>query len=672
MAGVQTPRAQGALHLPLNTLALRRGGLIKAVMLRANALAEADPARPVVIEVLAFQPRLVEDVADLVARGFLDPRVHVRSVLRALDPLTPPATVDDPIAGCVHSAAAPPASTPTLRPDPRLVVLAEPALPAAGTKRSTALDDAGRLRFVDVVDTEGRRLRREEYGTDDRLLRVQYHRPGDGRPVTHRWLSSTGECFLAVWQNPGSRFWGHAFALLDGTLVALSTPQILYRAVFEHLLRTERDPVLFSEFRDQLPNLPGLGFDPVVPAVKHPTLRRVAVVHSNHALQGESGPPLRSSPNFAALLDSLGRWDMLVTATERQRADIATQYGHPERVTVIPHFAPPPRGASAAAVDPDRFVLVARIHRKKRVDEALQAFRLVVDQNPKARLEVYGFGYGDELEDRIMALVGELGLARSVTFKGFVEDASSIYEGACATVQTSESEGFGMALLESLSDGVPVVAYDVAYGAREAIRDGVDGYVVPWGDRQAMAERLLAISRDPQLRARLGAEGPIGVARFSRERYVREWDAAIAALPVRVDDAAPPDAAVVDGQLRLRFTLTKPGVAVVRRRDKSETFEAELAADGSAALALPTASAGDILDVFLRVDGTERRVTFAGTGASDDRTWRVYATEHGNLSVKKEAPKAAAPRSVARPSAPQISLSRRAWRKVRTQSKRGR
>ena len=77
------------LHLPLNTLALRRGGLVTAVLRRANLLAAAELFAGVRIEVLGLQPRLSADVEGLRASGHLHPGVAVRSVLRSLDPSAP-------------------------------------------------------------------------------------------------------------------------------------------------------------------------------------------------------------------------------------------------------------------------------------------------------------------------------------------------------------------------------------------------------------------------------------------------------------------------------------------------------------------------------------------------------------------------------------------------------
>jgi poly(glycerol-phosphate) alpha-glucosyltransferase len=636
---------RGTLHLPVNTLALRRGGLVKAVMLRANALASADASRHVVIEVLSYQRRLEEDVAELVRRGFLDPRVHVRSVLRSFDPSRPDGSDADPIPGCAHHGIPFDGSQrvghPVVDPavDPRAVVLADPGARTIHRRLLNrlhptvrTLDDAGRLQHVDVYDRRAALLHRIEYGSGDRVNRILDFRKGDSRPVAQRWIGVDGRCFLAVWLRPGGRDWGTAYVAHDG-LKALATPKQLYVLALEHALRDERDPVLFSEFRESLANLPGRGFDDIALGVRHATLRRVAVIHSNHALSGNRTLPLRSSPNFAALLTDLVSWDMVVTATEAQRDAIAEQYGNRDRLMAIPHYAPDsPEHLDARAYDPNRFVLVARIHRKKRVDEAIHAFRLVVDQNPEARLEIFGFGYGDELQTRIRSLVDELGLGKHIDFRGFIEDTASIYAGACASLQTSESEGFGMALLESLAGGIPVVAYDVAYGASEAIRDGIDGYVVPWGDRAAMAQRLLALSTDPELRARLAAEGPAGAARFSRDRYVAEWTAALAGLPVLDSEATVLSARVLREHLEL--TADGQGDVVLRPRGGGDDIEAPII-DGAARVPLPALTEGKIVDVYLRDERGERRALFAGRAESDDPTWLVYATAYGNLSVKR-------------------------------------
>ncbi len=54
---------------------------------------------------------------------------------------------------------------------------------------------------------------------------------------------------------------------------------------------------------------------------------------------------------------------------------------------------------------------------------------------------------------------------------------------------TSSFEGYPLATLESMSRGCPVVSYDIRYGPREQISDGVDGFLVPPGDIELLAQR---------------------------------------------------------------------------------------------------------------------------------------------------------------------------------------
>ncbi len=58
-------------------------------------------------------------------------------------------------------------------------------------------------------------------------------------------------------------------------------------------------------------------------------------------------------------------------------------------------------------------------------------------------------------------------------------------------LSTSKMEGFGLAILESLSVGTPVISYDIDYGPSEPIQDGFNGYLVPKGDINQMVERLI-------------------------------------------------------------------------------------------------------------------------------------------------------------------------------------
>jgi glycosyltransferase involved in cell wall biosynthesis len=73
-------------------------------------------------------------------------------------------------------------------------------------------------------------------------------------------------------------------------------------------------------------------------------------------------------------------------------------------------------------------------------------------------------------------------------------------------VLSSRAEGFSNAILEYMAAARPVVATDVG-GAREVIREGETGYLVPSGDDVKMAARLIELLRDPAKARRMGDEG---------------------------------------------------------------------------------------------------------------------------------------------------------------------
>ena len=88
---------------------------------------------------------------------------------------------------------------------------------------------------------------------------------------------------------------------------------------------------------------------------------------------------------------------------------------------------------------------------------------------------------------------------------------------------TSEYEGYPLSTLEAMSQGCPVVSYDVRYGPREQITDGVDGFVVPEGDQARLAERVVELLRSPELVARMSAAARETVARYGPAEFVERW-----------------------------------------------------------------------------------------------------------------------------------------------------
>jgi glycosyltransferase involved in cell wall biosynthesis len=156
-----------------------------------------------------------------------------------------------------------------------------------------------------------------------------------------------------------------------------------------------------------------------------------------------------------------------------------------------------------------RIVVICRLQRWKRVDRALEAMRGVLDAEPDARLRIVGAGrpdvdagYPAELRARAAAL----GIARAVEFAGDVPEAEQQLAGADILLHTADREAFGLAVVEALLRGIPVVAAPVG-GAAEIVRDGVDGVLADPEDTPALAAALLGLVRGPGTRTAMGVAG---------------------------------------------------------------------------------------------------------------------------------------------------------------------
>jgi len=105
----------------------------------------------------------------------------------------------------------------------------------------------------------------------------------------------------------------------------------------------------------------------------------------------------------------------------------------------------------------------------------------------------------------------------NVTMVPYISDLSAFYRGLDAFVLPSADDGFGMALFEALASGVPVVATR-ACGAAELLTDGADSLLVPPGDEDALAGKLLRLYESKELRRSLGEAGAATAVRVQESR----------------------------------------------------------------------------------------------------------------------------------------------------------
>lgn len=164
-------------------------------------------------------------------------------------------------------------------------------------------------------------------------------------------------------------------------------------------------------------------------------------------------------------------------------------------------------------------VHVSNLRPVKRVHDALEA---VAAAREPCRLVIVGDG-----PDRgvLEARAAALGVVDRVAFAGERRDVAELVRHADLFLLTSENESFGLAALEALASGVPVVATR-AGGIVDVVRDGETGLLAPVGDVSALASALDALLTDEARRARLGIAAVADArARFRPEPIIDQYEA---------------------------------------------------------------------------------------------------------------------------------------------------
>lgn len=147
----------------------------------------------------------------------------------------------------------------------------------------------------------------------------------------------------------------------------------------------------------------------------------------------------------------------------------------------------------------------------------------VMPQAPDARVQIVGDG---PLRPQIESTIGKRPWADRVAFTGRVdpEMVSSYLSVMDVAVLTSHWEGLPRVAVQAALAGLPVVAYDVE-GASEVIRSGETGFLVPVGDKRALARRVLDILALPDRGRSMGEKGRAFVGdRFDGRRMVDDLD----------------------------------------------------------------------------------------------------------------------------------------------------
>lgn len=248
-------------------------------------------------------------------------------------------------------------------------------------------------------------------------------------------------------------------------------------------------------------------------------------------LHGTDITLMTAEPSFAdTIAFSINASDAVTAVSESLRDDSYRKLHITRDIVTIPNFLDPeeyrriytPGLRERFATPPEKVIVhMSNMRKVKRIDVLIEAFARIVQQMPARLLLV---GDGPELCSAC-ELAGQLGVRDKIHWLGNQEQITPLLSVGDLFLLPSEQESFGLAALEAMACGLPVVASN-AGGIPEVVVHGETGLLVPVGDAAALAAASVQILRDPAQHQAMGkAARERAVSRFAAAPVVAQYEA---------------------------------------------------------------------------------------------------------------------------------------------------
>lgn len=252
-----------------------------------------------------------------------------------------------------------------------------------------------------------------------------------------------------------------------------------------------------------------------IPLLKANVGKRIFQMHNPH-LDNPLDSNSKIKGSFSNILNSdFPKTDIIVSLTEKQKMDIMRKVpGLEKNIVVIPH------STTQREIKYNRlsnhFGLICRLHPQKNIKDAIKGFYLFQKEYSEYILDIYGDG---ESRESLEAFANELGIQNKVVFHGNTQQIDRAYQSLFALLITSDFEGFPLNALESISNGTPIITYEVNYGPTDIV-DKNSGWVVTERTPEALKNKMIEAIKNP-----LKIEEVLKRSlEFSEKNFIQKWE----------------------------------------------------------------------------------------------------------------------------------------------------
>lgn len=488
----------------VDTVGFNRGGLTKAIYDRLHLASNAGKEVVLVVTGLQFDVKLVTD--ELKKAGHIPINIKIRALFddcfndSELSPLGFPLSFDK---NDLYKAEEVQENTRLVRYfDQFGKYVGLDNFSISNVKRFTDFHSPEWPQSITtrvIYDVSGR-IRAAKYFDNNWKPRYETVFYSNGNPIYSCWLHENGNRYRIISFNPDTKTAKACSSFFD--------------------VRTDLIREVFEEFPDSLvisdePNTISFlsrGFNFKIK-------EGVGYIHTTHNYVKSDGKEA-NKPWLSAYSFNTGALSLILTTNDKQADELhhILKGANPSNLFAIYHGTELDSNVSSKNLASGHILFLGRLSDEKRVDLVIKGYAEALKTMPNLILDIVGDG---PLKKNLEELTQSLGVSNSVIFHGYSNNVDYWFDLADCHFLVSKFEGFGLVLIEGLSNGCPAIVTPCKYGPDQVINHNENGLRVD-ASPEGIAEGILQLYHDETLQ-RLSLGALKSVQQYSKEKWSEKW-----------------------------------------------------------------------------------------------------------------------------------------------------
>ena len=339
------------------------------------------------------------------------------------------------------------------------------------------------LEYEDFISpTSGLKYERHQYNLYGQLHRKEYYYDDSSLKHSDELFDTEGSMYCKRYfkTKPNSKINGVEIYRNKKLYKTFKNDKLLAQFYFQN--RFKNQDIVFNDARF---------LDKPLLKQTHQT-KNILVLHSSHL----SGDQIKKSYRFA--LNQSKNVYKYIVLTHQQKHDIQQHLPiSDDQFQLVPHFIELDTEVEQdSSNNQNRFIYIGRFSAEKQIDHIIRAYHKFLQSGYQTELHLFGRDEDNQIP-LMNTLISELKLSDKVKIFKYTNQPLQEFKNSKASLLTSQYEGFGLTLMESIEMGCPVLSYNVRYGPSEIIQNGINGYLIEKNDIDSLSKHMINIIEHP-------------------------------------------------------------------------------------------------------------------------------------------------------------------------------